>query len=243
MPFLVAFDFDRTIMEENTDSVVQIIGDSGPLPHSVESVKSEGWTPFMQSVFRHLRSKGIRQDDYRKTLDSMELVPGMSECLKTLKSEFKAEIIIISDSNSFFISHLLQRHGLSDVFDAVYTNPGSFEEDETLLLRPYHRNEECPLSAKNMCKGKILEEHLKNNGGNDFDFVAYAGDGSNDFCAMHRLTGKDLALPRFGDEFAIERVIEKRKKQGYEIKSKIVPWKDHADEILSAISNHQKIST
>ncbi len=241
MKILSAFDFDRTITEENTDSVVQIIKDSGPLPEDVKAVaKRDGWNAFMSKVFEHLHSKGIVEEDFKAVLDAMLLVDGMKECLEGLKKEFGAEIVIVSDSNSFFIDHLLKRHGLSDVVDAIYTNPAAFDRDGRLLLEPFHNNVDCDLSASNMCKGRIMREHVDKRGV-QFDLVTFAGDGANDFCAMKNLKGgRDLALPRKGDDFdkfGIYKEIQRRAKEGHEIKAEM-SWWANGHECFNAIKTH-----
>ena len=54
--------------------------------------------------------------------------------------------------------------------------------------------------------------------GVEFDFVAYAGDGSNDFSAMARLDRSrgDLALPRIGSQYSISSLINKTRKRKLE---------------------------
>ena len=50
-PFLMVLDFDHTIMDENTDMVVQSAGEVGPMPEEVKAVAREkGWTAFMQVI-------------------------------------------------------------------------------------------------------------------------------------------------------------------------------------------------
>jgi len=64
--------------------------------------------------------------------------------------------------------------------------------------------------------------------------VAYAGDGSNDFCPMLKLTENDLALTRSG--FRINDVIERRaREENLTLKAKKVDWSDGKD-ILKAVT-------
>ena len=54
----------------------------------------------------------------------------MSDVTKMMQTleEYSAEIIIISDSNSIFISELLEAANLAKYIKKVFTNPASFEE-------------------------------------------------------------------------------------------------------------------
>ena len=62
----------------------------------------------------------------------------MADVTKMMQSLEKssAEIIIISDSNSIFISELLKAANLTKYVKKVFTNPASFNEvDGKLLIR------------------------------------------------------------------------------------------------------------
>ncbi len=229
MRFLIAFDFDRTIVEDNTDSVVQVIKDSGPIPPDLNAIAEEkGWTAFMQAVFKHLHSKGIKECDIREKIQSMEFVDGMKECIQQL-NRMGGDVIIISDSNTVFIEYLLSQNEVKDCIKAVYTNPAEFDSNGQLQLEPFHENKDCKLSGVNLCKGRVLKDYMDSNP--KFEFVAYVGDGSNDFCPMLSLTPNDLAFPRSGQtsEYGITREIRRRKKQGLELKCKVKEWCDGHD--------------
>ena len=60
----------------------------------------------------------------------MRSLPFMSDVTKMMKSleEYSAEIIIISDSNSIFISELLKAADLTKYVKKVFTNPASFDQ-------------------------------------------------------------------------------------------------------------------
>lgn len=229
MRFLIAFDFDRTIVEDNTDSVVQVIKDSGPIPSELNVIADEeGWTAFMQAVFKHLHSKGIQESEIKEKIQSMKFVQGMKECIQGL-NDMGGDVIIISDSNTVFIDYLLVQNEVTDCFKAVYTNPAKFDSNGQLQLEPFHENKDCKLSGVNLCKGRVLKDYIDSNP--EFEFVAYVGDGSNDFCPMLSLTSNDLAFPRSGQtsEYGITREIRRRKKQGLELKCKVREWCDGHD--------------
>ena len=92
----------------------------------------------------------------------------------------------------------------------------------------------CDLSNVNLCKGQVLREYLSERG--PFPFVAYAGDGANDFCPMCTvLESKDMAFPRAGERYAITKHINKmRNDKGLEIKAERCFW-SHGKDILQAL--------
>ena len=57
----------------------------------------------------------------------------VTRMMQTLE-EHSAEIIIISDSNSIFISELLEAANLTKYIKKVFTNPASFDEVTRKLL-------------------------------------------------------------------------------------------------------------
>ena len=107
--FLIAFDFDHTVVDENTDVSVQ---DLSEIPSSVRAVSRErGWTAFMGAVFEHLHSRGVQRGDIEGRMEEIPFAQGMRECLESLQG-LGGEVIIISDSNSFFIEHILDKKGM-----------------------------------------------------------------------------------------------------------------------------------
>ena len=148
-------------------------------------------------------------------MGGLELTPSMDKLLRLAVEELSATIIIISDSNSEFISHILKVRKLDHLVDQVFTNPASWSSDGLLSILPYHHQETCKLSTKNLCKGQIMEDYLKNCG-KTFSFICYVGDGKNDFCPSLRLTEKDLVGVREG--FSLQKYIPQMEKDGYSIR-------------------------
>lgn len=158
--------------------------------------------------------------------------------MMTILEKQSADIIIISDSNSVFISELLDRAGLHKCIKKVFTNPAHFDEAGKLMVQPFTHQTECRLSRPNMCKGKILEDYIKsrNGEGEDFSVIAYAGDGVNDFCPMLRLSEENgLAFPRKG--YALVKHIKKQEKNDIKIKANIIHEWDTLETITNVIAN------
>ena len=70
-----------------------------------------------------------------------------------------------------------------------------------------------------------------------FKFVAFCGDGINDFCPMLRLGANDLALCR--KLYAIGPFIERMAMEGTLLKAKTVFW-GSGEEIIEAIESKLK---
>lgn len=128
---LVAFDFDCTVVEENTDVVVQSIPGFPTLDFKFDG--SMGWTSFMQKVFRHHHANGVTEKDFCGSLDSITFAPGMLDLLTKLSSLDYVEMIIVSDANSFFIDYILEKNGLKGAFSEIATNPAKFDESGMLF--------------------------------------------------------------------------------------------------------------
>ena len=62
----------------------------------------------------------------------------MKNLLEVSVKELGATVIIISDSNSVFISHILQANELENLVDKVFTNPAQWSQDGRLTIKPYH---------------------------------------------------------------------------------------------------------
>ena len=126
---LVAFDFDCTVVDENTDVVVQSIPGFPALDFEFdEDNRPMGWTSFMQKVFRYHHANGVTEKDLCGSLDSISFAPGMLDLITKLSSLSYVEMIIVSDANSFFIDHILDKNGLQGAFSEIATNPAKFDE-------------------------------------------------------------------------------------------------------------------
>lgn len=202
---LAAIDFDHTVTNLNTDLVARDLIDSSLISKEIKELyKRNGWIPYMQEIFKLLHKNGISKSELLTAVSDIPEVPGMVNCLQTL-TKHNFDIIIISDSNSEFISSWNLKNGLSQYIDTIFTNPAKFNGDGLLEIKPYHSQTDCTLSSVNLCKGHILEEFLKNK---NFEYknVFYFGDGGNDVCPMLRLKEHDFGCPRKG--YACEKEVE-----------------------------------
>ncbi|CAD5122067.1 unnamed protein product [Dimorphilus gyrociliatus] len=223
---LIAFDFDHTIVDENSEPFVFDKLAPNGIPDDIKSLYNRlGWNEYVGAVFAYLHSKGTSVDEIKKALYEVKLTAGMKQLLDLIKSE-GLEAIIISDANSVFINELLKKFNLTETFSTVYTNPSKVEENGLITISYYHKQDWCDLSTVNMCKGHILDEHIKTNGG--YDKVMYVGDGYNDLCPALRLRKSDVVCPRIG--FSLKKSIENLAPP-HELHARVVNWLD-ATELL-----------
>lgn len=84
-------------------------------------------------------------------------------CMLSYKNEDKIyiythayvlQIVIISDSNSLLVSHLLEKWDIAHLIDRVMTNVASLDGD-LITVKPFHVQEECNKSYRNLCKAKV----------------------------------------------------------------------------------------
>jgi len=194
----MAFDFDHTIINDNSDIVVRDMLGS-PIPEEVAKLyRTDGWTAYMQNIFKLLNSDGFSPLQLQTAIKKIPHTPGMDALLKNLHQRGDTEVIIISDSNSVFINDWLEHASVDHIVNKTFTNPAFYDDKGLLNIDMYHEQDWCTLSTKNLCKGHILQSYIEERAeqGVKFDCVGYVGDGNNDLCPCLKLSGTDLAFPR-----------------------------------------------
>ncbi|XP_069700445.1 probable phosphatase phospho2 isoform X2 [Periplaneta americana] len=237
-PLLVAFDFDHTIINDNTDLIVQKLLPADKITDDLKKLyKEDGWTAFMQKIFILLHESGITPTQIRDAIVRIPATPGMNNLLRTLE-QFQVEVIIISDSNSVFIKDWLTESSLKNVVAQVFTNPAHYDEDGCLKIEMYHLQNWCQFSTRNLCKGHILESYVekRRNEGIDFSHLAFVGDGKYDLCPSLRLSENDLVFAR--EDFHLDKLIKEMQNQKDEsVKATVHSWKS-GDDILKVVSDY-----
>ncbi|XP_011155570.1 pyridoxal phosphate phosphatase PHOSPHO2 isoform X2 [Solenopsis invicta] len=225
---LVAFDFDHTICDDNTDLVVQKLLKEERITKDVQNLrKSNGWIVYMDRIFELLHESSVNAGQIEDAIFGIPAVAGMEKLLASLHANGH-EVIVISDSNSVFINHWLRSRRLEHVVSRVFTNPARYDDDGRLRVDAYHTQHTCQISSINLCKGQILMDYVqeKRAQGRSYERIVYVGDGGNDLCPILRLSEADLACPR-KDYSLIERL--NKLPISVSTKAKIVPWQDGTD--------------
>jgi pyridoxal phosphate phosphatase PHOSPHO2 len=229
---LVAFDFDHTIVDGNTDLIVQKLLSSDKITREVKKLhRTDGWTVYMQEIFRLLHKSGVTHDEIHDAITHTPATAGMTELMQFLYRQ-NVEVIIVSDANSVFIKDWLCSSSLAHTVERVFTNPACYDRDGCLKIEMYHFQDFCELSTKNLCKGHILDSYVeeRKSAGVIFSQIAYVGDGRNDLCPCLRLSEKDLVFPREG--FKLDKLIRDMQDQkDRHLKAKVHKWKTGSDII------------
>ncbi|RZC41263.1 Put Phosphatase and/or HAD domain containing protein [Asbolus verrucosus] len=239
---LAAFDFDHTIIDDNSDTAAVSLVGKNNIPQEVKDLQYRaGWTSFMQGIFNLLFEQGVNENTIKELVENLPLVTGMFNLIKELKKTGSYDIIIISDCNSYFIKTYLQKHNLANDVMKIFTNPAKFVNGK-LIISPYHDQTSCKLSTRNLCKGQILEEFVNEQQKKAvvYDRIVYVGDGVNDFCPTLRLSKNDVICAR--NKYKLHDLILKAQAgksfdnsgMVHNIKADIVVW-DDGDDILQKI--------
>ncbi|XP_005104823.1 pyridoxal phosphate phosphatase PHOSPHO2 [Aplysia californica] len=244
---LMVFDFDHTLVDENSDLYVRKLAPNGELPEEISSLyQDDGWTNYMGEIFKYLHRNGSTPENILNCMSEISLTEGIQELLHFTRKSTSFEHIIISDSNSVFIDHILKKNQLSSLF-RTFTNPARFEDNGCLIIEQYHTQDWCPLSTVNLCKGHILNEFIseRQQHGVTYHHVIYVGDGFNDLCPGLALRPQDFLMPRVG--FKLHKVIEKMAEKNKpvprsKLEASVVPWSSGLD-ILQHLRNLPFVKT
>lgn len=237
---LVAFDFDHTLVDRNSDMWVIQCTPEQSLPAWLKNSYQRGrWTEYMGRVFNYIGEQCVSPDAIRELMQTIPFTHGMIELLKFIcenKSEF--DCIIVSDSNTLFIDWILQANGVTSAIDSVFTNPASVDQRGYIEVQGFHSHscERCPV---NMCKQKVLSDFKDRqaDGGVHYHTVCYVGDGTNDFCPIKVLSEGDFAMPRKG--YSLENLLAKTRRESNAPKAQVMPWSS-GTEILNQLKIIQK---
>ncbi|XP_074080315.1 phosphoethanolamine/phosphocholine phosphatase isoform X2 [Macrotis lagotis] len=224
--FLLTFDFDETIVNENSDDSIVRAAPGQKLPEGLRATFREGfYNEYMQRVFRHLGEQGVRPQDLRRVYEALPLCPGMADLFQFLgRQGGRFETILISDANTFGVESALRASGHRGLFRRVLSNPAAPDERGLLRLRPFHQHA-CARCPANMCKRQVLGDYLRERAqaGVHFERLLYVGDGANDFCPTALLAAGDVAFPRRG--YPMHRLLqEAQSAEPSPCRATVVPW-------------------
>ncbi|KAL8587021.1 hypothetical protein ACOMHN_023411 [Nucella lapillus] len=239
---LLVFDFDHTMIDANADLSLSKLSPGGCIPDEIQSLfSSRGWIKYMDAVFRHLHKHSVSAQNIQRHMESLPLVPGMSELFEHFRNVSHYDIIMISDCNSVLIDNSLKHYNFDGLISQVFTNPAEYNTDGCLLVRSYHVQDWCSISTINLCKGRILQDYIQRRSkeGKVYSSVVYVGDGANDLCPGLTLRDQDYLLPRKG--FTLWKKLEKRKQAGKDfsgetVKASVIGW-DSAVEIRTFLES------
>ncbi|RDX88604.1 Inorganic pyrophosphatase 2, partial [Mucuna pruriens] len=203
---VVVFDFDRTIIDDDSDR--WIISEMGVTQLFNQLRHTMPWTSLMDRIMEELHSEGISADDIAECLKRAFLHPSIVSAIKSAHA-LGCELRIISDANLFSIQTILEHHGLLGCFSHINSNPAFVDSQGRLRITPFHDStlppHACPRCPPNMCKvtplvsqchmGLVIDQIRSSLPENERRFI-YLGDGSGDYCPTMKLEGGDFVMPR-----------------------------------------------
>uniref|UniRef100_A0A0D9VDY4 Uncharacterized protein n=1 Tax=Leersia perrieri TaxID=77586 RepID=A0A0D9VDY4_9ORYZ len=206
---VVVFDFDKTIIDCDSDNWV--VDSLGATRRFDELLRHLPWNSAIDAMMGELHEEGRTTEEVAASVRSAPLSPRVAAAVVAAHA-LGCDLRVLSDANSFFISAVLDHHGLAGYFSAVHTNPAFLDAGGRLRIRPFHAaGHGCPLPTcpPNMCKGEVMERIIGEiscgGGGGDGETpaarrrrVVYLGDGRGDYCPTLKLTERDYVMPRKG---------------------------------------------
>lgn len=195
---LFVFDFDHTLVDDNTDTWIMSICPELQIRENLRSLQQQFvcWTDLMDHVFS-LISPHTNEHHILKHMRQLRLHEQAIKAVTAVRDCLHSDAIIISDANTIFIECILEECGVRDVVKEVFSNPAQFEPNGRLSVKRYHSHS-CGTCAHspNLCKGNVLEEYLKANPG--YEKIVFVGDGRGDFCPAVSLRKQDTIVCREG---------------------------------------------
>ncbi|KAJ8905302.1 hypothetical protein NDN08_001809 [Rhodosorus marinus] len=155
----LVFDFDNTLIDENSDYFVFERLGSDILDTLRDRTRSVGFTQAVDECLAILWNRGISVHDLRKELGNISVNAKLAGALLQTRSVVSERCMIVSDANTEYIRTILKRNGLDDgVFERIVTNP-SFLESDRLRVKPFDNNNgTCRRCPENLCKGRVIED-------------------------------------------------------------------------------------
>uniref|UniRef100_K3WZN6 Uncharacterized protein n=1 Tax=Globisporangium ultimum (strain ATCC 200006 / CBS 805.95 / DAOM BR144) TaxID=431595 RepID=K3WZN6_GLOUD len=235
---LVVFDYDWSLVNENSDTFVFRQLHPALLETLAERyrlLQPPSWTKLMDELLRDLalQQPHVSAAIIRDTLARIPVLDKMLDAVRLAVETHGAVLKIVSDANTVYIDAMVAHHGLERHVSEVFTNPGFFDDADAKRLRvePYHAlhldPHGCANCPANMCKGQILDKILSER---RFSHVLYVGDGTGDFCPSTRLSPNDVVFARANDaDGKSYGLLKKLQANQDKVAAKVVPWSSGED--------------
>ncbi|VFQ66970.1 unnamed protein product [Cuscuta campestris] len=220
---VVVFDFDKTIIEVDSDNwVVDHLGFTHLFNRLLPTMP---WNSLMDKMMNEVHANGKTIEDIKQVLEKAPIHPRIIPAIKSAYAS-GCELRIVSDANLFYIETILKHHGIRECFTDIKTNQGYVDDSGRLRILPFHLSSHgCSLNnlcPPNMCKGKIIEEiqdSLEREGKKKR--MIYLGDGVGDFCPSLKLKQGDFVMPR--KDFPVSKLINENRKL---LEAEVHEWAD-----------------
>ena len=227
-PALVVWDFDWSLVNENTDTFVIEQLDAAVMQQTETKCRtshSRRWTQLMDWALGQLSAAGHSPQAIRDTLVKLPVMDGALQAVASARAA-GAEQRILSDANEVYISTILGARGLTEAFSTVVTNGAAFDAAGRLRVRPHQPPSlphDCPRCPANLCKGAVLERWLAELAPAT---CVYIGDGGGDFCPATKLRAGDVLLARRAPH---DSLLHRCREAPEEVQASVVEWGGEAD--------------
>ena len=235
MVTLVVYDFDWSLINENSDTfVIHQLDPSGVLwKQALVRLKGgEQWTQLMDWCASQLHTAGHSIVDLEQALRRAPALKGVLAAVE-LAREHGAELRILSDANEAYIRWILDALGLGDsVFTMIETNGAAATPEGRLRITPHQpvgTPHNCPNCPPNLCKGAVLESWLRGRTRSTSPpRCAYVGDGGGDFCPATRLGVDDTLFARRAPH---DGLLRKCLEAPAAVRARVVEWSDEEEGV------------
>ncbi|XP_052181340.1 inorganic pyrophosphatase 2 [Diospyros lotus] len=194
---VVVFDFDHTIIDDNSDTWV--VEELGLTDLFNQLRRTMPWTSLMDRMMEELHSQGKTIDQIAECLRRVPIHPQTIAAI-TKSHALGCDLIIISDANQFFIETILKHYGLHGCFSEIITNSSSVDDQGRLRILAYHdmvsSPHGCSLCPPNLCKGLVIKQIQASISESGKKKMIYLGDGGGDYCPSLKLGVGDHIMPR-----------------------------------------------
>ncbi|KAK6124958.1 hypothetical protein DH2020_041303 [Rehmannia glutinosa] len=194
---VVVFDFDKTIIELDSDNWV--VDELGATDLFNELLPTMPWNLLMDRMMKELHAQGKTIEEIKEVLKRPPIHPRIVPAIKKAHA-LGCDLRILSDANMFFIETIIDHLGIKNCFSEINTNPSYVDNEGRLRISPYvdfqsspHGCNRCP---PNMCKGMIIERIQASLAKEGKKRMIYLGDGIGDFCPSLKLGEADFMMPR-----------------------------------------------
>ncbi|KAK2646163.1 hypothetical protein Ddye_021358 [Dipteronia dyeriana] len=141
---VVVFDFDKTILDCNSDNWV--VDELGANHLFTQLLHTMPWNSLMDMMMMELHSIGKTIEDIAHRLKQAPFHPRIISAIKSAHyAGYK-----VSDANVFFIETILKQHGLLACFSKIITNPSLVDNESRLRIFLYHDFKSCSHNC-NIC--------------------------------------------------------------------------------------------
>ena len=160
---LVIFDFDDTLVDGNTDLLVLDM-----LPRLREAsrnykVEGKGWGEAMNDALETIGKNGLKKKDIDECILTLKITDTVKGMLLNLIKDDRADILIVSHANEYFIDLLLLDSGIDkSQLKRIFTYPAEWNDEGQLKVKRFHQeNISCKYCPNDFCKGLYCTRLLR----------------------------------------------------------------------------------